>query len=160
MIYLGDNWPDAYRNRIYFNNIHGNRINCDVLEPETGSGFVGHHGQDLMLANDRYYRGINLRYGPDGSVYLIDWYDKNACHRTNPEIWDRSNGRIFRILYGDINDSRFDGSSWTDEQLMAAHERKNDWHVRTARRLLMERGASSAVTAGLWTVCIRRHENS
>jgi putative membrane-bound dehydrogenase-like protein len=151
MIYLGDNWPDAYRNRIYFNNIHGNRINCDVLEPETGSGFVGHHGQDLMLANDRYYRGINLRYGPDGSVYLIDWYDKNACHRTNPEIWDRSNGRIFRILYGDIKDSRFDGSSWTDEQLMAAHERKNDWHVRTARRLLMERGASSEITAGLWT---------
>ena len=118
MIYLGDNWPDEYRNQIFFNNVHGNRINCDILEPEVGtSGFVGHHGKDLLLANDHYFRGINLRYGPDGSVYLIDWYDKNACHRTNPEIWDRSNGRIYRISYGDVKSPEFDGIKWTDEQL-------------------------------------------
>jgi putative membrane-bound dehydrogenase-like protein len=150
MIYLGDNWPDEYRNKIYFNNVHGNRINCDVLESEAGSGFVGHHGQDLLLANDHYFRGINLRYGPDGSVYLIDWYDKNACHRTNPEIWDRSNGRIFRISYGDIKESTFDRSNWTEDQLLAAHEQKNDWYARTARRLLMEQDCSLQMKASLW----------
>ena len=150
MIYLGDNWPDEYRNKIYFNNVHGNRINCDVLEREEGSGFVGHHGKDLMFANDHYFRGINLRYGPDGSVYLIDWYDKNACHRTNPEIWDRSNGRIYRISYGDIKSQKFDGSTWSDEQLLAAHEHKNDWYVRTARKLLMDRGCSPQMADVFW----------
>jgi putative membrane-bound dehydrogenase-like protein len=99
MIYLGDNWPSRYRNSIFMNNIHGNRVNMDVLERH-GSGYAGHHGADLLLANDRWFRGINLRTGPDGSVYLIDWYDRNACHRRNPEIWDRSNGRVYNVAYG------------------------------------------------------------
>lgn len=242
MIYLGDNWPDEYRNRIFFNNVHGNRVNCDILEREgTTSGYVGHHGQDLLLANDHYFRGINLRYGPDGSVYLIDWYDKNACHRTNPEIWDRSNGRIYRISYeapdqgillkveyqGETDsekEARFirtpDGRqrtvdeslTWLAEEIdnrprttkrrpgvrlqidgrvrrgplkafseglyamakeksaditleplidlsedfqanvIGLHKHKNEWYVRMARRLLMERGCSNAVRNALKTM--------
>ena len=149
MIYLGDNWPAEYRNKIYFNNVHGNRINCDVLEREEGSGFVGHHGQDLMLANDHYYRGINLRYGPDGSVYLIDWYDKNACHRTNPEIWDRSNGRIYRISYSTAKAQSVDLHHMSATQLVEAHSHRNDWYARMARKTLMERGLSGDATVAL-----------
>ena len=150
MIYLGDNWPDEYRNQIFFNNVHGNRINCDILEPEAGtSGFVGHHGKDLMLANDHYFRGINLRYGPDGSVYLIDWYDKNACHRTNPEIWDRSNGRIYRITYGDVKPQSVDMHQMSDTQLIEAHSHRNDWYARTARKTFMEKGLSDYATVAL-----------
>ena len=33
MIYLGDAWPDEYRNQVFMNNIHGQRINMDILEP-------------------------------------------------------------------------------------------------------------------------------
>jgi hypothetical protein len=107
MIYLGDNWPERYRNRIFFNNVHGNRVNCDILERQ-GSGYTGRHGPDFLLANDRWFRGINLKCGPDGTVHLIDWYDKNACHRADPEIWDRSNGRIYRIAYGDVRPVKVD----------------------------------------------------
>ena len=150
MIYLGDNWPDEYRNQIFFHNVHGNRINCDILEPEAGtSGFVGHHGKDLMLANDHYFRGINLRYGPDGTVYLIDWYDKNACHRTNPEIWDRTSGRIYRISHGTPKSVSVNASEWSDAELVAAHGHRNDWHVRMARKMLMERGLSEYVKVAL-----------
>jgi putative membrane-bound dehydrogenase-like protein len=150
MIYLGDNWPDEYRNQIFFHNVHGNRINCDILEPEAGtSGFVGHHGKDLMLANDHYFRGINLRYGPDGTVYLIDWYDKNACHRTNPEIWDRTSGRIYRISHGTPKSVSVNASDWSDAELVAAHSHRNDWHVRMARKMLMERGLSEYVKVAL-----------
>ena len=146
MIYLGDNWPDEYRNRIYFNNVHGNRINCDILEPVAGtSAYVGHHGKDLMLANDHYFRGINLRCAPDGTVYLIDWYDKNACHRTNPEIWDRSNGRIYRLSYGTVNPHPVNVYEFSDAQLIAAHDHRNEWFTRMARKTLMERGMSDDV---------------
>ena len=64
-----------------------------------GSGYVGRHGKDLLVANDRWYRGINLKTGPDGSVYVIDWYDKQACHHRDPKIWDRTNGRIYKICF-------------------------------------------------------------
>jgi len=138
MIYLGDNWPAKYRDSIYFNNIHGNRVNNDILERE-GSGYVGHHGKDFLMANDKWYRGINLKYGPDGTVHLIDWYDKNACHRTNPEIWDRSNGRIYRVSYGDVKPKSVDLAKLSNLELANLQSHDNDWYVRTARRLLQER---------------------
>jgi putative heme-binding domain-containing protein len=141
MIYLGDNWPDRYRNHIFFNNIHGNRVNMDRLFRD-GSGYVGKHGDDLMLSNDRWFRGINLRTGPDGSAYLIDWYDRNACHRVNPEIWDRTNGRVYNIAYGVPNRTTVDLAKLSDAELAKLAWHKNDWYVRVSRRLLQERVAS------------------
>lgn len=153
MIYRGDNWPDEYRNRIFFNNIHGNRVNQELLVRQPNdSGYVGRHADDFLLANDRYYRGINLRYGPDGSVYLIDWYDKNACHRTNPEIWDRSNGRIFRVSYGDCQPQQIDLEQLSNEELVRLLTHRNNWYVTMARRILQQRGGDSEV----WTA-IQQH---
>ncbi|MBP87725.1 MAG: cytochrome C [Planctomycetaceae bacterium] len=140
MIYLGDNWPDRFRNHVFFNNIHGNRVNQDVPQ-RSGSGFVGRHGKDMLLANDRWFRGINLKYGPDGSVYLIDWYDKNACHRRTPEIWDRTNGRIYKISYGKPKSVEVDLAARSNRDLIELQLHKNDWYVRTARRILQERVA-------------------
>jgi putative membrane-bound dehydrogenase-like protein len=159
MLYLGDNWPDSYRNKIYMNNIHGNRVNCDVLV-RSGSGFIGKHGRDQLIANDHWFRGINLKYGPDGSVYLIDWYDKNACHRTNPLIWDRTNGRVYNIAYGERKPKRVqvDLSKLSDAELIKLQTHKNDWYVRMARRLLQERAAVGKRIAGtkdLWSTISR-----
>lgn len=141
MIYLGDNWPDRYRNQIFFNNIHGNRVNMDRLVRDA-SGYIGKHGDDLLLSNDRWFRGINLRTAPDGSVYLIDWYDRNACHRVNPEIWDRTNGRVYNISYGVPNRKPVDLSKLSDAELTKLAWHKNDWFVRTSRRILQERAAN------------------
>lgn len=102
LIYKGEQFPAEYRGGLFFENIHGNRINHDVVEPK-GSGFVGKHRPDLLLANDRWFRGISFQEGPDGSVYFIDWYDKQACHWTEPGIWDRTNGRIYRLRYGNAS---------------------------------------------------------
>jgi putative heme-binding domain-containing protein len=96
LIYQGDGLPAIWRERLFVNNIHGNRTNTEILE-RAGSGYVGRHGEDLLLANDKWFRGIALRQGPAGAVYLIDWYDAQACHLTQPERWDRSNGRLYRV---------------------------------------------------------------
>ena len=42
---------------------------------------------------------LNFRYGPDGGVFAIDWYDKNQCHSSNPEIHQKTLGRIFKISH-------------------------------------------------------------
>src|SRR3954471_18322958 len=47
MVYLGDNWPDRYRNTIFMNNIHGDRMNNDLPERK-GSGYVARHGTDFL----------------------------------------------------------------------------------------------------------------
>ena len=146
MVYLGDNWPSSYRGQIYMNNVHGNRVNCDILEPH-GSGYVGHHGKDTVIANDRWYRGINLRYGPDGTVYIIDWYDENACHRTNPEIWDRTNGRVYNVSYGTPKRRTVDLEAASDLELARYQTHANDWYCRTARRILQHRAAQRELDA-------------
>ncbi|MBI3822893.1 MAG: hypothetical protein HY289_09495, partial [Planctomycetes bacterium] len=65
MIYLGDNWPARYRNGVFMCNLHGNRINHDILE-RNGSTYVARHAKDFMHANDPWFRGLALHYGPDG----------------------------------------------------------------------------------------------
>jgi putative membrane-bound dehydrogenase-like protein len=138
MIYLGDNWPDTYRNEVFTCNIHGRRINRDHLEPR-GSSYVASHGKDFLMANDSWFRGIELKYGPDGAVFLTDWYDTGECHETDADNAHRENGRIYKIAHGDPRRVAVDLSRESNEALAAMQLHRNDWYVRTARRLLAER---------------------
>src|SRR5262245_52680860 len=141
MCYLGGTWPKEYHSKLFMGNVHGRRINVDVLTPQ-GSGYVASHGNDFLIANDAWARFINLKYGPDGNVYLIDWYDKQICHLPQPEVWDRTNGRIYKISHNDAKPVKgVDLSKCTDEELVKYQLHENDWYARTARRLLQERAA-------------------
>jgi putative membrane-bound dehydrogenase-like protein len=139
MIYQGGAWPEEYRGHMFMANIHGHRLNTDVLKPK-GSGFVASHGSDFLLANDAWARFINMRCGPDGNVYLLDWYDKQACHHGDPRIWDRGNGRIYKISYrGTKPVAGVDLSKRSDRELVELLLNKNIWYARHAQRLLQER---------------------
>jgi len=109
----GGAWPDEYRHTILMNNIHGQRANQDILERQ-GSGFVGHHGKDFLLTGDLASQMLNFRYGPDGQVYINDWYDMNACHHTNAEGHDRTNGRIYKVSYGKVEHKSIDLKKLSD----------------------------------------------
>ncbi|MEM7235061.1 MAG: PVC-type heme-binding CxxCH protein, partial [Planctomycetota bacterium] len=147
LIYLEDQFPAQYRNKVLMHNVHGNRVNVDRLE-RSGSGFVGRHEKDFLLANDRWFRGIDFQTGPDGSIYFSDWYDKQACHLLDAEIWDRSNGRIFNVRYGKADRGEVDLAAASDAELVASLS-KSEWYARRAQRLLQERGTKGNITASL-----------
>jgi len=65
MVYLGDNWPDEYRGKLFTLNFLGRHMNVERLERE-GSGYVGKHDGDICFSADPWFRGIDLTYGPDG----------------------------------------------------------------------------------------------
>lgn len=139
LIYLGDNWPDRYRNTVLMNNIHGHRINHDLLE-RAGSGYVARHGADLLRSQDPWYMGVALHTGPDGSVFVCDWSDTGECHSyTNTQ---RGTGRIYKISYGQPEVVKTDLARLSDMELVALHAHRNDWFVRHARRNLQERAAN------------------
>lgn len=141
MIYLGDNWPDRYRNHVFMNNIHGKRINQDLLSRK-GSGYTATHAPDLLRSKDPWFMGVTLQYGPDGSVFVSDWSDTGECHSIKNTR--RHTGRIFRIAYGSPPPPQLDLASATSEQLVAYQRHRNDWWVRHARRNLQERFAAGA----------------
>jgi putative membrane-bound dehydrogenase-like protein len=147
MIYLGGSWPATYRSAIFMNNIHGNRINMDWLKHK-GSGYVGSHGPDFILTDDQSSQILNLRYGPDGQVWMIDWYDRSQCHVPNPQVPDRSTGRIFQVRYKNVKPVHVDLQKASDAELVKMQLHPNDWYVRHARRLLQERAAAGKLQPG------------
>jgi putative membrane-bound dehydrogenase-like protein len=98
-IYNGDNFPAAYRGLLIFGNLHGHRLVSDQVVP-AGSGFAGHHGNDFLRSNDATFIPVSQRVGPDGALYVSDWSDVQVCHNNTQEIWDRTNGRLYRVSYG------------------------------------------------------------
>ena len=147
MIYLGEQWPEEYRGSIFMNNIHGARLNRDTFEPK-GSGFVGRHAKDFLFANDSWSQIVSLKQGPHGEMFMIDWYDKNQCHRVEDGMHDRTNGRIFKVSYQkpDAEKVAIDVAALDDSQLVRAIASPNSWLSRHARRVLQERGANAVVT--------------
>ncbi|HEV3122104.1 MAG TPA: PVC-type heme-binding CxxCH protein, partial [Isosphaeraceae bacterium] len=140
MFYLGDNWPDRYRDTLFTVNLHGRRLNNDTLE-RRGSGYVGHHAPDFLQTSDPWFRALDLIYGNDGGVFLADWSDIGECH--DDDGVHRSSGRIYKITYGDPPRSAItDVAKLKDSELVRLQLEKNDWSVRQARRVLQERAAS------------------
>jgi putative membrane-bound dehydrogenase-like protein len=153
MIYLGEQWPKEYRGKLLTLNLHGRRINVDRLERE-GSGYVGKHEPDIAQSADVWFRGIDLNYGPDGAVYVIDWSDTGECHEHDGV--HRLSGRVYRISYGETDPERpRDVTTLTEEQLVILHGDDNEWLVRHARRELADRLANGKLVGNAASELIR-----
>jgi putative heme-binding domain-containing protein len=164
MIYLGDNWPAEYRNHLFTHNLHGHQMNHQVNRREAGGYNTVHAGSDMFFCADPQYVGVELKYGPDGAVYFSDWYDPRHCHNPNIEQWDRGNGRLYRMQYdATYRPVVVDMTQHTDQQLVDAQLHRNDWYVRTARRVLHERmleGQLSADAIARLTTMALEHEDA
>ncbi len=153
MIYQGDNWPDEYRGAVFTVNLHGHRVNMDRLE-RRGSGYVGKHAPDFLTTTDPWFRGLDLTYGPDGGVFLIDWADIGECH-DNDGI-HRTSGRIYKITYGQPTKPEVHNIAKLDDaNLVALLTHKNEWFARQARQLLQQRAAAGRPGA-LLAVALKR----
>ncbi|MBM3829141.1 MAG: dehydrogenase [Verrucomicrobia bacterium] len=139
MCYLGGSWPKEYHGKLFIGNIHGQRLNVDVPERK-GSGYVGKHAPDFLNFNDRASQTLNQMIDQDGNVFVIDWYDRQQCHnQRDPNVHDRSNGRIYKISYGNKKATQPDLAKASDEELVKRLTDSNEWHARHARRVLQER---------------------
>lgn len=136
MVYLGDNWPEQYRNTIFMNNIHGKRVNNDLLQ-RVGSGYVASHAPDILRSQDPAHMGITLAYGPDGGVYVSDWNHIGDCHSRKNTL--RETGRIFKMTYGSPPQVEANVAGQSSAELVELQRHRNDWWVRHARRVLHER---------------------
>jgi putative membrane-bound dehydrogenase-like protein len=150
-IYLADEFPKEYRDRIVMSNIHEHAVLTDILEPK-GSGFVGHHGGSELLANDNAWVGFSVEVGPDGAVYVLDWHDSDIC---GTAIHNKETGRIYRLApKGLPGKSGINLAAQTDLELVGLLTHRNDWYSRRARVLLQQRAAAGrldpAVPGRLW----------
>lgn len=151
MFYMGNKSWGLKRNALLMNNLHGHRVNSDIIE-RAGSGYTASHGKDFILRNDSWSLWLNFQIAPSGSVYVNDWYDQNQCHNPNPDVHNKTLGRIFRISHKDDKWEPVDLSKKTDAELVQLQLHDNEFYVRHSRRLLQERKAGDDTHKALWKI--------
>ncbi|WP_417851678.1 PVC-type heme-binding CxxCH protein [Thalassoglobus sp.] len=161
-------YPEEYRNVLYMGNIHGGCINADIAD-RSGATYKGrpHPGfpapqgafehdtvrkigegddaklADFLTANDAWFMPVVQKVGPDGCLYILDWYDRYHCYQdanADPEGVDRSKGRLYRVVYqGHENKKAEDLGAKSDDELITLLGDSNVYKRNTAQRLLQER---------------------
>src|SRR5262249_30133908 len=145
IIYQADAYPKEFQDQYIAGNLLSNAIYWHKMTPK-GSSFVAEHGGDLLVSNDTWFRPVDCFQGPDGSVYVADWYDKRAAHLDPIDNWDKTNGRVYRIEYqGTKQPAPFDLRKKTSAELVELLKHQNKWWRNEAKRLLMERQDKSVV---------------
>ncbi len=137
-----DVYPAAYNRRLYMGNIHGNCINVDRLH-RRGSTYRATGEPDFLTANDAWFMPVDQKTGPDGCLYILDWYDRYHCYQDanrDPQGIDRLRGRIYRIRYGKApRRVGFDLEKLPGAKLLRYLEGPNDYFYTTALRILQQR---------------------
>lgn len=74
-----DAYPAKFRDRLYMGNIHGGCINSDSIE-RNGATYSATGNPDFLTANDVWFMPVAQKVGPDGCLYVLDWYDRYHCY--------------------------------------------------------------------------------
>lgn len=137
-----DAYPEEYRGKLFMGNIHGNCINSDELTRD-GSTYFGKLRPDFLSANDAWFMPVVQKVGPDGCLYILDWYDRYHCYQDanrDPAGIDRQLGRLYRVTYkGHKPAGTFDLKSETDDKLIERLASPNIFYRERAQRILVER---------------------
>lgn len=149
-----DVYPPQWRDRLFMGNIHGNCINCDELTRKGASYFGKPHpealkmGDAFLSANDAWFMPVVQKTGPDGCLYILDWYDRYHCYQDanrDPGGIDRLRGRLYRVRYKDSPRApKFDLNQETDDQLIQRLHSPNVLFRDLAQRALNERNSPDA----------------
>lgn len=101
VFYAADHFPEAYRGTTFIGNVVTNRINHDRIS-WSGSSPRAVEQPDFLVSDDPWFRPVDLELGPDGALYVADFYNRIIGHYEVPLTHpgrDRERGRIWRIVY-------------------------------------------------------------
>ncbi|HKK74099.1 MAG TPA: PVC-type heme-binding CxxCH protein [Saprospiraceae bacterium] len=157
--YTADNYPKKYHNQIAFVCEPTGGLVHQAIIQKKGSGFAEIDGGNLLASADEWVSPVEAKVGPDGQVWVADWYNFIVQHNPTPRpdfggfegengdgnahvnpLRDKQHGRIWRVVYkgapaGDIKSLDKDNP---DELISALSSDNRFWRM-TAQRLLVER---------------------
>ncbi len=141
-ILSGRHLPQDWRGDLLTNDFRGNRV-CRFKVTESGSSFQARLMPDLIRTKHVAFRPIDIKMGPDGAIYIADWYNPIIQHGEvdfrDPRR-DHVHGRIWRVTAkgrGLVKRRRPRES--TLQELVESLSAPETWVRRQARRTLQER---------------------
>jgi len=146
-IYEGGTFPAKYNGAVFAANSLHNRVMASQLIPDT-STYRTEDMPPIVLTQDRWFRPVDIKVGPDGCVYLADWYDSRLTHVDPRDNWHKTSGRIYRLKPSNFEPIKpFDLSKQTNEELLEKMGHTNKWFRQKAVQVIGERGDQSMVPA-------------
>jgi putative membrane-bound dehydrogenase-like protein len=158
-LYTARSYPQKYWNRTAFvAEPTGHLLATFEIQPN-GSTFRSRNAWNLLASDDEWTAPIMAEVGPDGQVWVIDWYNYIVQHNPTPPGWktgqgnayetelrDKKHGRIYRVVYKGANPAEpFSLKDATPEKLVGTLKNDNMLWRLHAQRLLVERGKQDVV---------------
>ncbi|MBX3439435.1 MAG: HEAT repeat domain-containing protein, partial [Planctomycetaceae bacterium] len=148
VIYEGGALPAMFRGNVIAANALHNVVYASEMMAD-GSTFRTIDRPPVVTTPDRWFRPVCVEVGPDGGVYLADWYDTRLTHVDPRDNWHKTSGRVYRLSSRAPKPT--DGNPWaaadlmamSDSQLIELFAHPNKWWRQTAARVLGDRLNSS-----------------
>ncbi len=141
-------YPESYRSKLFMGNIHGGCVNVDRIERH-GATYRGFGEPDFLTANDVWFMPVVQKVGPDGCLYILDWYDRYHCYQdasADPKGVDRGHGRLYRVVHESTpKHAPIDISKATKDQLVQHLASANIYVRQRAQLEIAERRDPSMI---------------
>ena len=158
-LYTARSFPKQYWNRIAFITEPTAHLVGQAVMEKQGASFVARDGWNLLSGAEEWVAPVQAQVGPDGAVWVADWYNFIAQHNPTPpgfsngggnafetSLRDKSRGRIYRVVYNKAAVAPKRSLSKKDPAgLLAALASDNMLWRLHAQRLLVERGQKDVV---------------
>ncbi len=145
------NFPPEAQGNFLLNNVIGDRAVLQHTVREQDSGFTGDEVPALVSCDDGNFRPVDLQFGPDGALYIVDWHNAligHLQHNLREPHRDHSHGRIWKIYYKDrplLTPPTIAGAPLADLlELLREPEDRTRYRVR---RELAQRDTQAVITA-------------
>jgi putative heme-binding domain-containing protein len=149
-ILSGRHIPPDWQGNVITNDFRGHRV-CRFVLSEDGSGYAAREKAELVKSNHPAFRPVDVKMGPDGAIYIADWYNPIIQHGEvdfrDPRR-DQTHGRIWRVTAKGrplVERPKLVGAS--TEALLEALKSPEGWTRQQAKRVLKERGAKEVAPA-------------
>ena len=146
----GRHLPESWLGSMISNDFRANRINRFKLE-EQGSGYASRQADDLLWTDNVAFRPVDISVGPDGAIYVADWYNPIIQHGEvdfHDPRRDQQHGRIWRIVAKNrplVKKPQLSKASVNE--LLEALKLPEDWTRLQAKQVLKARGANEVIPA-------------
>ena len=144
----GRHLPDDAQGQLITNDFRANRV-CRFRLTEKGSGFASERLPDLIHSQRVTFRPIDVKMGPDGAIYIADWYNPIIQHGEvdfRDDRRDRTHGRIWRVTAkGRPALPRIDFTKLSTPELLGHLKSPESYARDMAKRVLFARGSAAVV---------------
>jgi putative membrane-bound dehydrogenase-like protein len=158
VVYTADLFPKAFHDNVFVCDPANNLVHRDILVPH-GATFVAQRADsdhEFLASTDNWFRPVNLAIGPDGAIYVVDFYrEVIETPLSLPDdikkglnLESRGRGRIWRIVPEQAKlCPKPSLRKVTSQELVQHLGHQNSWWRLMAQRLLVERQGTSVVPA-------------